>query len=92
MSPTNALAADGLAERDETERPAKKASRADRPAKEADSLSVTEKNRLVRPAEAARLRGTSTTTVRRQLRAVAVRLGDKSIAFRLRDVLQLPES
>jgi hypothetical protein len=83
MSPTNALA-------EEAERPAKKAARADRPAKEADKLSATERNRLVRPSEAAKLRGTSATTVRRQLRGVAIRLGDKSIAYRLFHVLELP--
>ena len=86
MSPTNALA-----EAEEAE-PAKKAARADRPAKEADKLSATERNRLVRPSEAAKLRGTSATTVRRQLRDVAIRLGDKSIAYRLFHVLKLPES
>jgi hypothetical protein len=56
----------------------------------AESLGVIDKLRLIRPSEAAKLRGVGVTTVRRQLKAKAVRLGEKSIAYRLGDVLELP--
>jgi hypothetical protein len=101
MSPTtDDLAEAGLAEQEEAERLAKKArSRAQlegrakvRAERRAESLGVVDRHRLVRPSEAARLRGVGVTTVRRQLKDKAVRLGEKSIAYRLFHVLELPES
>jgi hypothetical protein len=93
---------DGLAEaeHEEAERLAKEArARAQREGRAkvraerlAESLGAVERHRLVRPSEAARLRGVGVTTVRRQLRDKVVRLGEKSIAYRLSDVLALSES
>ena len=108
MSPTtDDLAEAGLAEQEEAERLAKEEAerlakearsraqlrgRVKVRAQRAESFGVVDRLRLVRPAEAARLRGVGVTTVRRQLRDKAVRLGEKSIAYRLHDVLELPPS
>jgi predicted DNA-binding transcriptional regulator AlpA len=54
-------------------------------------LTAVDRKRLVRAAEAARLRGTSEDTVRRQLAKKAIKLGRRSVGYRLEDVLALSE-
>ena len=55
-----------------------------------DNLSALDRLRIVRVAEAAKLRGESPYTVRRHLRGKEVRLGPRAVGFRLGDVLALP--
>jgi hypothetical protein len=49
-----------------------------------------ERKRLVRPDQAAELRGESVDSLERHLGHKKIKLGDRSVAYRLEDVLQLP--
>jgi hypothetical protein len=49
-----------------------------------------ERKRFVRRKKAAELRGESVDSVKRHLAGKEVQLGDRTIGYRLEDVLQLP--
>jgi hypothetical protein len=53
-------------------------------------LSAIERKRIVRPKEAAELRGESLDSVRRHLKGKEIRLGPRTTGYRLGDVLVLP--
>jgi hypothetical protein len=49
-----------------------------------------ERKRIVRRKRAAELRGESEDSVRRHLAGKEIQLGDRTVGYRLEDVLQLP--
>jgi hypothetical protein len=53
-------------------------------------ISPLERKRIVRRKQAAQLRGESEDSVRRHLAGKEVQLGDRTVGYRIEDVLQLP--